>query len=124
MNGRGRDLAILGLLALLPVVAHAPAWTEDRLLGPGDGTALHFPMRVAVWRAYAAREIPSWNPGIFSGTPLLASYRPGALHPLTMVLTGLPEFAAFQVLVLSSLALAGTLLYVYLRRLGASRPGA
>jgi hypothetical protein len=119
-----RDLALMALLAALPVVAHAPAWTQDRLLGPGDGAALHFPMRVAVWRAYEAREIPSWNPGIFSGTPLLASYRPGAFQPLMMALTSLPEFTAFQVLVLSSLSLASALLYVYLRRLGASRPGA
>jgi len=124
VSGRGRDLAVLGLLAVLPVLAHAPAWTQDQLLGPGDGAALHFPLRAAVWRAYEAREIPSWNPGIFSGTPLLASYRPGAFHPLMMALTTLPEFSAFQVLVLSSLSLAAVLLYVYLRRLGASRPGA
>ena len=26
--------------------------------------------------------MPSWNGSVFSGTPLLASYRPGALHPL------------------------------------------
>ncbi len=124
MSSRSRDLALLGLLLLLPLLAHAPAWTEDRLLGPGDGAALHLPMRVAVWRAYSAGEIPSWNPGIFSGTPLLAAYRPGALHPVMMALASLPEFAAFQVLVLSSLSLAGALLFVYLRGLGASRPGA
>ncbi len=124
MKERTRDLALLALLAVLPVIAHAPAWTQDRLLGPGDGAALHFPMRVAVWRAYEARELPSWNPGIFSGTPLLAAYRPGAFHPLMLALSGLPEFTAFQVLVLSSLALSGTLLYGYLRRLGAHRPGA
>jgi hypothetical protein len=121
---RGRDLALLALLAILPAAAHSPAWTADRLLGPGDGAALHFPMRVAVWRAYGAREIPSWNPGIFSGTPLLASYRPGALHPLTIALASLPEFVAFQVLVLSSLAGAAALVYLYLRRLGANRAGA
>jgi hypothetical protein len=124
MRARTRDLALLALLAVLPVIAHAPAWTEERLLGPGDGAALHFPMRVAVWRAYEARELPSWNPGIFSGTPLLAAYRPGAFHPLMLALSGLPEFTAFQVLVLASLALSGTLLYGYLRRLGADRPGA
>jgi hypothetical protein len=85
---------------------------------------LHLPLRVAVWRAYAAAEIPSWNPGIFSGTPLLAAYRPGALHPVTFALAGLPEFTAFQVLVLSSLSLAAALLFLYLRQIGASRTGA
>jgi hypothetical protein len=41
-----------------------------------------------------------------------------------MALAGLDEFTAYQVLVLSSLSLTATLLYSYLRRLGASRPGA
>jgi hypothetical protein len=124
VRARARDLVLLVVLGLLPVIAHAPAWMEDRLLGPGDGAALHFPMRAAVWRAYAAHQVPSWNPGIFSGTPLLAAYRPGALHPWMFALAGLPPFSAFQVLVLLSLCLSGALLFVYLRVLGANRPGA
>ena len=64
-----RDLPALLLLAILPVLALAPAWWEGRLLGPGDGEALHYPLRAAVWRSYRAGEIPSWNPALFSGTP-------------------------------------------------------
>ena len=45
---------------------------------------------------YARGELPTWNPTIFSGTPLLASYRPGALHPLMLALSRLPPLAAFQ----------------------------
>lgn len=119
-----RDLARLGLLALLPFAAYAPAYTRGLLLGPGDGAALHFPLKVAVFRAYAAGEVPSWNPGIFSGTPLLSSYRPGAFAPLTVACAALPEFTAFQTLVLVSLALSGVLLYAYLRVLGTGGAGA
>ena len=49
--------------------------------GPGDGAALHFPLRAAVWEAYRSGELPAWNPAIFLGTPLLAAYRPGAFYP-------------------------------------------
>ena len=49
--------------------------------GPGDGAALHFPLRAAVWESYRRGDLPSWNPAIFLGTPLLAAYRPGALLP-------------------------------------------
>ena len=42
---------LLLLLAALPTLAHAPAWWEGRLLGPGDGAALHFPLKTAVWEA-------------------------------------------------------------------------
>jgi hypothetical protein len=119
-----RDLPALFLLALLPILALAPAWWEGRLLGPGDGEALHYPLRAAVWRAYRAGEVPSWNPALFSGTPLLAAYRPGALYPPMWALSRLPSFVAFQILVLASLAATAVLTYALLRRLGAGAVGA
>ena len=118
------DRVLALLLALLPLLAYAPAWREGRLLGPGDGTALHFPMRAEVFRAYARGDLPSWNPGIFSGTPLLAAYRPGAFHPLMPLLAPFDPFAAFQALVLLSLAATAALSFLYLKRLGAERVGA
>jgi hypothetical protein len=114
----------MALLLLLPALAHAPAWLDARLLGPGDGVALHYPLRAEVWASYRRGELPGWNPWIFSGTPLLASYRPGALHPLMLALAPLSSFVAFQLLVLLSLGAAGVLTYLYVRRLGAGRVGA
>src|SRR5215208_7842885 len=97
---RRRDLPLLLLLAALPVLAHAPALRAGRLLGPGDGADLHFPLRAAVWDSYRSGDLPSWNPAIFLGTPLLAAYRPGAFYPPMFALAALPAFLAFQVLVL------------------------
>ncbi len=119
-----QEASLLLLLAALPALAHAPAWWEGRLLGPGDGAALHFPLKAAVWDAYQRGEVPSWNPSIFTGTPLLASYRPGAFYPLMVAVSPLPPFTAFQVLVLVSLGLAGPFAYLYLRRLRAEKVGA
>jgi len=90
---RLRAAVLPALLAALPVIAYAPAWWEGRLLGPGDGAALHFPLRAAVWASWRDGDLPAWNPGIFLGTPLLASYRPGALFPLMPLLALLPPFA-------------------------------
>jgi hypothetical protein len=97
---------------------------EHRLLGPGDGAALHFPLRAEAWMAYGRGEVPSWNPLIFSGTPLLAAYRAGPFYPLMAGLYAVEPFSAFQTLVLVSLAASGALLYLYLRRLGAGPLGA
>ena len=47
-----RDVWLLLLLAVLPAVAYAPAWMGHRLLGSGDGAALHFPLRALVWESY------------------------------------------------------------------------
>ncbi len=120
MKGR----LVLALLALLPVLALSPALLDEVLVSPGDGAFLHYPLRAAVWSAYRHGELPSWNPTIFSGTPLLAAYRPGALYPPMAVLALLPPFAAFQVLVTASLAAAGLVTFLYLRRLGAGLVGA
>ena len=124
MRGLRREIVPVLLLAAAPVLAYAPAWRSGRLLAPGEGLALHLPLRVEVFRAYARGELPSWNPSAFSGSPLLAAYRPGALHPLMPALAWLPPLAAFQALVLLSLALTGPLAYAYARRLGADRAGA
>jgi Bacterial membrane protein YfhO len=121
---RRREILILVVLALLPVVAHAPAWTEGRLLAPGDAGTMHFPMRAAVWEAYARHQWPAWNAAQFCGTPLLAAYRPGALYPPMAALAFFPPYVAFQLLILGSLSLAGILTYLYLRRLHAGRLGA
>ena len=65
------EAAVMALLALLPVLAYAPALREGRLLGPGDGAALHYPLRAEAWAAYRRGELPSWTGAIFSGAPLL-----------------------------------------------------
>ena len=121
---RRRELLLVLLLALAPVLAHAPAWVAGQLLGPGDGVALHLPLRAEAWRAIEHGRVPSWNPSSFSGSPLLAAYRPGVFHPLMAALTPLAPFAAFQVLVLLSLALAAPLTYAWARQLGAEPAGA
>lgn len=124
MMGRRRDLLAALLLAALPAAAYAPALAEGRLLAPGDGAALHFPLQAAAWASWRQGELPSWNPGTFLGAPLLASYRAGALFPPLVLLSGLPAFGAFQALMLLSLAGAGVATFFYLRALGAERVGA
>ena len=122
--GRRRDLLLILILAVLPGLAYAPAWRNGLLLAPGHAATLHLPLRAEAWRALDRGEIPSWNPSSFSGTPLLAAYRPGALHPLMVALTPFAPFTAFQLLVLVSLALCAPLGFLYARRLGAEPVGA
>ena len=59
-----QDVLAAALLLVLPLIAHAPAWWNDRLLGPGDGAAMHYPLRAAVWQSLRRGEIPAWNPWI------------------------------------------------------------
>ncbi|MBK5256914.1 MAG: hypothetical protein JJE39_12850 [Vicinamibacteria bacterium] len=93
-------------------------------MGPGDGVALHLPLRTEAFRAYREFSLPFLNTREFLGTPLLAAYRGGVLYPLTILLSPFDPFSAFQTLVVVSISLAGFLTYLYLKRLGAGAPGA
>jgi len=123
-RARRADIGVAALLAALPLAALFPAIAEGRLLAPGDGFALHYPLRAAAWEALESRRVPGWNHDIFGGTPLLAAFRPGAIHPLMLGLAPLPPFIAFQTLVVVSLALAALLVYLYLRRIRCGHVGA
>ena len=118
------DVFALLILLIFPFVAYVEPLLEHRLLGPGDGVALHLPLRTEAFRAYSDFSLPFLNTREFLGTPLLAAYRGGVLYPLTILLSPFEAFSAFQALVLISLCLAGILTYLYLKRLGAAAPGA
>ena len=118
------DVFALLLLAVFPLIAYLGPLLEHRLLGPGDGVALHLPLRTEAFRAYRDLSMPFINTKEFLGTPLLAAYRGGVLYPLTIFLSPFEPFSAFQALVVLSVALAGILTYFYLKRLGAGALGA
>ena len=110
---KGDALALL-VLSIFPLIAYLEPLLDHRLLGPGDGVALHLPLRTEAFRAYRALDWPFLNTREFLGTPLLAAYRGGVLYPLTPLLAWFDPFAAFQAMVLISVALTGLLTYLYL----------
>jgi hypothetical protein len=118
------DVFALLVLAAFPLIAYLDPLLDHRLLGPGDGVALHLPLRTEAFRAYHELSLPFLNTKEFLGTPLLAAYRGGVLYPLTVLLAPFEPFSAFQALVLISLCFAGILTYLYLKRLGAGAMGA
>jgi hypothetical protein len=119
---KGDAFALL-VLAVFPLIAYLEPVLDHRLLGPGDGVALHLPLRTEAFRAYREFSWPFLNTREFLGTPLLGAYRGGVLYPLTFLLAWVDPFSAFQALVLISVSLTGLLTYLYLKRLGAGAPG-
>lgn len=81
------------------------------------------------WKNFAREAVsqgalPLWNPYIFAGEPFLAAGQAGVLYPLGFVFYLLPPVWAYGWFTAMHFFLAGLLMYLFLRLLGANRTGA
>ncbi|HIQ01305.1 MAG TPA: hypothetical protein EYH30_04125 [Anaerolineales bacterium] len=139
------------ILLLLPLVLFAPVALGSRTLLPADALFLDEPYRAAAdelgvgvpqnplltdlilenyaWKRFLLeairnRELPLWDPYVFSGHPFLANGQHSALYPLSVVFYLLPLWRAYGVFTWLQLGLAGWWAYLLARTLGVRRPGA
>ncbi len=147
---RGEALAAL-LLLLIPVLWFAPVLTGQRTLLPADNLYSWEPWRTFAaqvgvdvphnellsdlilenypWKRFVreslqARQIPLWNPYLFSGMPFLADAQHSALYPFSVLFWILPLEMAYGWFTALQIALAGISLYALARALRLSRPAA
>ncbi|MCP4168015.1 MAG: oligosaccharide flippase family protein [Chloroflexi bacterium] len=146
-----RDILALLFLALLPLIWFGPVIFGDQTLLPADniyqyepwlsyaddlgvGTphnALlsdlvleNYPWKQLIRQGIAERELPLWNPYLFTGVPFLAAGQHSALYPFSLVFYVLSLAAAFGVFTWLTLALAGMNTYIFARILRMGRGGA
>lgn len=145
-----RDLILVGLLFLFPLLLFAPVSLGSRTILPADALYLFQPYREAaellhvdtvqnplltdlvlqnyVWKqflidAVSSRSLPLWNPDLFSGQPFLANGQHSAFYPLTWLSLLFPLPRAFGIFIVLQLGLAGAGMYLLARVLGAGRAG-
>lgn len=109
------DTLSIGLLLLAPSLVIAIPAALGHPLMPGDDLIENFPLRVLVGDLLRHGELPTWNPYIWSGTPLLADFNSGAAYPLTWLFALLPAGAAWVVNELAVYWAAGIGLYLWCR---------
>lgn len=145
-----QDLLAALLLMSLPLLLFAPVVLGPKTLVPADALFLFEPFRSAAadlgitvphnplladlilenyaWKrlilqAIQQRELPLWDPYIFTGHPFLANGQHSALYPLSIVFYVLPLWRAYGVFAWLQLGLAGVWTYLLARTLGAGRLG-
>lgn len=91
------DRVATALLALVPVVLFVAPALAGHAAVVGDNLLQNYPLRVLAGRELAAGHWPTWNPLVFSGTPLLGGMNAGALYPGTVLFAVLPDVAAWVV---------------------------
>ncbi len=84
----------------------------------------NYPWKLLLRQAIAERQLPLWNPHLFSGTPFLAAGQHSALFPISLVYYVLPLPMAYGVFTWLMLALAGINTYIFARVLGLGRAAA
>ncbi len=139
------------LLLLLPLLWFAPVLTGRHTLLPADNFYAwepwrsfaeqmgvdvphnellsdlileNYPWKRFIRESLSARQIPLWNPYLFSGMPFLADAQHSALYPFSVLFWIMPLEVAYGWFTALQIALAGLSLYALARVLRLSRPAA
>jgi hypothetical protein len=130
-RSRLRDLAMVGALWLLILLAFWLIGPAGRVLAGGDLFTYFYPYWAEATRALRAGRLPLWNPYLFMGVPFLANSQVGVLYPLNWPLwLLLPPHRSLHWSIILHLWLAATGAYALARtslrlgRLGAWTAGA
>jgi hypothetical protein len=114
------DRWALGILVVVPVLVNVPWALAGHPVLDGDNLTQNYPLRVLVGQLLAHGRLPLWDPGIWSGVPLLAGWNAGAMFPGTWLFAVLPGVVSFEVnIVLAGIA-CGVGFHLFLRRQGCS----
>ncbi len=122
-----REALLPGRALLATNPATIPPWagepSEAAPLEPSNGLMndvliLTLPGRVYNHQMLRAGRIPFWNPYVFCGYPHLALIQNNALYPLSAPFDWLEPLAGIGWSIWLHLALAGGLMYAFLRRSG------
>lgn len=85
-----------------------------------DPIRQQFPWREVAVSLGKKLQFPLWNPYNFGGTPLLGNFQSATLYPFNIFFFLLPFSLAWSILVIFQPFLAGTFLYLYLRKISVS----
>jgi hypothetical protein len=120
-----RDILVLALLILLPVLSFSVLFLSDRTLYRWDITSIHYPLGVFKARVLSSGQLPLWNPHILFGFPQLADQEVLAFHPLNLVfLLPLKPHVALSFFAVAHFTLAAIFSYMLGRALQMSRTAA
>ena len=107
-------LAVLALV-LIPTVVFAGADAfGGHLLLSGDNLIQSYPLRVLAGADIRRGVLPTWDPWIWSGTPLLAGLNAGAFYPTTFLFALMNAHAAWvigEIFIFSSVGVGTCLLF-------------
>jgi O-antigen/teichoic acid export membrane protein len=119
----GLVLVPLDNLWLMPPWFGPPGAVPHNFL-VSDMLLQNYPWKLILEQALRQRELPLWNPYELAGLPYLGTAQTGVLYPFTALFLLLGPLQAYGWFSALHQVLAGSLTYLFLRRLGIGRFGA
>lgn len=118
-------LSVIFLVAV-PLALFLPALLSDKIPYGFDAVGLGLPFSTEIHRALAAHEWPLWMNGVYGGMPGIAGCNLYFLYPSDLIssLAGWSLPVQYDLDAMLHVALAGIGMFLFLRRLGRSAPGA
>jgi hypothetical protein len=114
------DRWALLVLVAVPLLLNVPFALAGHPVLDGDNLTQNYPLRVLSGQLIAHGRLPLWDPGIWSGVPLLAGWNAGAMFPGTWLFAVLPGVAAYELNVVAAGVACGVGFHLFLRRSGCS----
>lgn len=116
----------VAFLVVVPLALFAPALLSGKLIYGFDVLTCDIPYRMELQRNLALGQWPLWTPGLLGGMPGIAACNLYFLYPSDLIsnLAGWPIQFQFGLDAALHLALAGTGMFLFLRRMDRSRSGA
>lgn len=125
LSGRGKDVVICLMLALLAMIFPWQLTLLGHLPSSIDFVLQYYPNLAFLGHNLRAGDLPLWNPHVFAGTPYLADPQSGVLYlPNWPFLLLLSTSDAARAIILGHYALAAVGTFLYLRTIGLGRAGA
>lgn len=112
-----RDILFLSLLFIVPIIIDITLALAGHPLLQGDNYNQNFPLRVLAGEQIRQGYLPSWNPYVWSGTPLLAGWNAGALYPGEFLFIIFSPIIAWSLNLALASSIAGVGSYLFIRKL-------
>ena len=120
MKERGRDMAVVVLVAMVCVVLWQRLWGAGQTLYLWDAGTYFYPMKELLGSTVQSGEWPWWNPWIRNGLPFFANPQVGLFYLPSLLFYSLPTPLAFNWNVILHSAVMATGFYCWLRTTGRS----
>lgn len=120
MKERGRNMAVVVLVAMVCVVLWQRLWGAGQTLYLWDAGTYFYPMKELLGTTVRSGEWPWWNPWIRNGLPFFANPQVGLFYPPSLLFYLLPSSLAFNWNVIVHSAVMATGFYCWLRKAGRS----